>query len=176
MQHGSPSESPPSPNMSVVVDSSSPKHQARYTRQQNGSSSSSSSDNNNHNNTTTSSTLGSTTHPTFQSPVRNDAKLGGVNNNLIAFVRNRDIWVSTTEGYEVQLTTSSLQTDDPTLSSGTSEHVMQVIICTFISNPTFLLTIIGSGRIPKVHWLLLGTSISIINNRSNQSNPVLGDQ
>lgn len=117
MQQGSPSESPPSPNMNVP----SPKHHATYTRQQNGSSNSSSNNN----------TLGST-YNAFQYPVRNDAKLGGVNNNLIAFVRNRDIWVATTEGYEIQLTTSSLQRDDPTLSSGTSEHVMQVFTNTYV--------------------------------------------
>ncbi|KAG2221893.1 hypothetical protein INT45_012537 [Circinella minor] len=56
-------------------------------------------------------------------PIRSDPKLG--NNNLIAFIRNRDIWVVTPNGYEVQLTTCSFQTEDPTLSCGTAEYVMQ---------------------------------------------------
>lgn len=162
MQQGSPSESPPSPNMNVP----SPKHHATYTRQQNGSSNNNSSSNN---------TLGST-YNAFQYPVRNDAKLGGVNNNLIAFVRNRDIWVATTEGYEIQLTTSSLQRDDPTLSSGTSEHVMQVFTNIHVYH-VYPLTIIGSGRISKVYWLLLGTIIIIHpSSSSNQSHLVLGDK
>ncbi|KAI9488724.1 Alpha/Beta hydrolase protein [Zychaea mexicana] len=58
-----------------------------------------------------------------QHPMRNDPKLG--NDNLIAFIRNRDIWVVTPDGYEVQLTTCSLQTEDPTLSCGTVEYIMQ---------------------------------------------------
>ena len=64
-------------------------------------------------------------HQQQHPPIRSDPKLG--NNNLIAFIRNRDIWVVTPDGYEVQLTPCSFQTEDPTLSCGTVEYVMQVI-------------------------------------------------
>ncbi|KAI8149797.1 hypothetical protein BJV82DRAFT_584686 [Fennellomyces sp. T-0311] len=56
---------------------------------------------------------------------RSDPKLGGSDDNLIAFIRDRDIWVVTHDGYEVQLTACSFQTKDPTLSCGTVEYVMQ---------------------------------------------------
>ncbi|KAI9246494.1 hypothetical protein BDA99DRAFT_565521 [Phascolomyces articulosus] len=58
-----------------------------------------------------------------QHAIRSDPKLG--NDSLIAFIRNRDIWVVTPDGYEVQLTTCSLQNEDLTLSCGIVEYVMQ---------------------------------------------------
>lgn len=56
---------------------------------------------------------------------RIDPKLGGRNGDLIAFVRNRDIWVSTLSGRETQLTFCSHNLDDGTLSCGVAEFVMQ---------------------------------------------------
>ncbi|CAO3609304.1 unnamed protein product [Cunninghamella echinulata] len=53
---------------------------------------------------------------------RYDPKLGGMNNDLIAFIRYRDIWITTMEGDEVQLTFCS---DHDSLSCGVSEYVMQ---------------------------------------------------
>lgn len=61
-------------------------------------------------------------------PVRADPKLGGEDNDLIAFIRDRDLWVTTLDGFEVQLTHCSSQTNDPTISCGTAEYVMQVYI------------------------------------------------
>ncbi|KAI9311785.1 dipeptidyl peptidase IV N-terminal region-domain-containing protein [Dichotomocladium elegans] len=95
------SESPPSPP-EIMDGTPTAKQQGTYAhRRRNGSGSS------------------------HRHPVRADPKLGGVNNNLVAFIRNRDIWVATPEGYEVQLTTSSQHSTDPTMTSGTAEYVMQ---------------------------------------------------
>ncbi|RUS26284.1 dipeptidyl peptidase IV N-terminal region-domain-containing protein, partial [Jimgerdemannia flammicorona] len=55
---------------------------------------------------------------------RVDPKLGGRHGDLVAFVRHRDIWVSTLQGRETQLTFCSHK-DDGTLSCGVAEFVMQ---------------------------------------------------
>ncbi|KAJ3322764.1 dipeptidylpeptidase [Blyttiomyces sp. JEL0837] len=52
---------------------------------------------------------------------RFDAKLGGSKNDLIAFVRHRNLWVSTVDGFEMQLTSSP----SPTISNGVAEYIMQ---------------------------------------------------
>jgi hypothetical protein len=59
---------------------------------------------------------------------RTDPKLGGYNNDLIAFIRNRDIWVTDFEGLDTQLTFCSLNEDDVTLKCGIAEYMMQVKI------------------------------------------------
>ncbi|CAG8493843.1 6885_t:CDS:2 [Ambispora leptoticha] len=61
------------------------------------------------------------------SPPRLDPKLGGRNNNLIAFIRDRDIWVTTPGGSETQLTFCNEHDPDGTaaLSCGVAEFVMQ---------------------------------------------------
>ncbi|ORX60503.1 hypothetical protein DM01DRAFT_1332653 [Hesseltinella vesiculosa] len=56
--------------------------------------------------------------------IRYDPKLGGVRNNLIAFIRERDIWVSDLAGVEMQLTLCSDQANDA-LSCGVAEYIMQ---------------------------------------------------
>ncbi|KAI8977946.1 Alpha/Beta hydrolase protein [Pilobolus umbonatus] len=56
---------------------------------------------------------------------RVDPKLGGENNAWIAFIRQRDIWITDTEGNDIQLTFSSLNKDDPTLQCGIAEYMMQ---------------------------------------------------
>ncbi|ORX99162.1 alpha/beta-hydrolase [Basidiobolus meristosporus CBS 931.73] len=55
---------------------------------------------------------------------RLDPKLGGRRNDLIAFVRDRDLWTSTLSGEEVQLTYCS-QSDDTTISCGMPEFIIQ---------------------------------------------------
>ncbi|CAG8609132.1 5158_t:CDS:10 [Paraglomus occultum] len=58
---------------------------------------------------------------------RLDPKLGGRNANLIAFIRDRDIWVTTMKGYETRLTFCSENPDArrEALSCGIAEYVMQ---------------------------------------------------
>ncbi|CAG8535283.1 1346_t:CDS:2, partial [Diversispora eburnea] len=56
-------------------------------------------------------------------PPRLDPKLGGRNSNLVAFIRDRDIWVTTLNGCETQLTFCGEQ--DEALSCGVAEFVMQ---------------------------------------------------
>ncbi|KAI8337734.1 Alpha/Beta hydrolase protein [Chlamydoabsidia padenii] len=58
------------------------------------------------------------------STLRSDPKLGGINNNLIAFIRNRDIWLSDFDGNEIQLTFCSEQ-PNTCLRCGVAEYVMQ---------------------------------------------------
>ncbi|KAI8073066.1 dipeptidyl peptidase IV N-terminal region-domain-containing protein [Gongronella butleri] len=53
-----------------------------------------------------------------------DPKLGGIHGDLIAFVRDRDLWVVDFEGNEAQLTFCSDQANDA-LSCGTAEYIMQ---------------------------------------------------
>ncbi|ORY03091.1 alpha/beta-hydrolase [Basidiobolus meristosporus CBS 931.73] len=55
---------------------------------------------------------------------RMDPKIGGRNRDLIAYVRHRDIWVSTLSGYEMQLTFCG-DSDDLGTSCGIPEFVMQ---------------------------------------------------
>jgi hypothetical protein len=57
---------------------------------------------------------------------RYDLKFGGQNNDRIAFIRGRDIWVADFYGNERQLTQCAAKTDDPTLMCGVAEFVMQV--------------------------------------------------
>jgi len=59
---------------------------------------------------------------------RLDPKLGGRNFNLVAFIRDRDIWVTTMKGYEMRLTFCSEHPDArrEALSCGIAEYVMQV--------------------------------------------------
>ncbi|KAI8918855.1 peptidase S9B, partial [Entophlyctis helioformis] len=52
---------------------------------------------------------------------RLDAKLGGRDGNQIAFIRDRDIWVASLDGHEIQLTFST----KPAVSNGVAEYVMQ---------------------------------------------------
>ncbi|KAI8881153.1 alpha/beta-hydrolase [Backusella circina FSU 941] len=54
---------------------------------------------------------------------RADPKLGG--HQHIAFIRNRDIWVTDFDGNDTQLTFSSENESDPTLSCGIAEYMMQ---------------------------------------------------
>ncbi|RIA87685.1 hypothetical protein C1645_776774 [Glomus cerebriforme] len=60
-------------------------------------------------------------------PPRLDPKLGGRNHNLVAFIRDRDIWVTTSNGCETQLTFCNDHDHDGTaaLSCGVAEFVMQ---------------------------------------------------
>ncbi|CAJ0632324.1 7760_t:CDS:10 [Entrophospora sp. SA101] len=60
-------------------------------------------------------------------PPRLDPKLGGQNQNLVAFIRDRDIWVSTMNGCETQLTFCNDHDPDgnSALSCGVAEFVMQ---------------------------------------------------
>ncbi|PKC13325.1 hypothetical protein RhiirA5_372331 [Rhizophagus irregularis] len=60
-------------------------------------------------------------------PPRLDPKLGGRNHNLVAFIRDRDIWVTTSNGCETQLTFCNDHDRDGTaaLSCGVAEFVMQ---------------------------------------------------
>ncbi|KAK4514934.1 Myblike DNAbinding domain-containing protein [Mucor velutinosus] len=62
--------------------------------------------------------------PTDQSH-RSDPKLGGFFNDRIAFVRNRDIWVTDWNGNDTQLTFCSSDTSDPSLKCGVAEYMMQ---------------------------------------------------
>jgi hypothetical protein len=55
---------------------------------------------------------------------RADPKLGG--HQHVAFIRNRDIWVTDFDGYDMQLTFCSENESDPTLSCGSAEYMMQV--------------------------------------------------
>ncbi|CAO3589340.1 unnamed protein product [Absidia cylindrospora] len=55
---------------------------------------------------------------------RSDPKLGGTRNDLFAFIRNRDIWVSDFTGVEVQLT-FCFDRPNTSLSCGVAEYVMQ---------------------------------------------------
>ncbi|CAG8547105.1 8887_t:CDS:10 [Funneliformis caledonium] len=60
-------------------------------------------------------------------PPRLDPKLGGHDHNLVAFIRDRDIWVTTPNGCETQLTFCNDHDPDGTaaLSCGVAEFVMQ---------------------------------------------------
>ncbi|KAF9581448.1 dipeptidylpeptidase, partial [Lunasporangiospora selenospora] len=66
---------------------------------------------------------------TGASMARSDPKLGGANTDLIAFIRDYDIWVMTTEGVETQLTfcsrTKKRSSSAATISCGVAEFVMQ---------------------------------------------------
>ncbi|KAK9722351.1 hypothetical protein K7432_002739 [Basidiobolus ranarum] len=55
---------------------------------------------------------------------RMDPKIGGRNRDLVAYVKQRDIWVSTMSGQEIQLTFCG-NSDDSGISCGTPEFVMQ---------------------------------------------------
>ncbi|ORY06954.1 alpha/beta-hydrolase [Basidiobolus meristosporus CBS 931.73] len=55
---------------------------------------------------------------------RMDPKIGGRDRDLIAYVKQRDIWVSTLDGQEVQLTFCG-NSDDSSISCGSPEFVMQ---------------------------------------------------
>ncbi|KAI9477965.1 MAG: hypothetical protein EXX96DRAFT_569098 [Benjaminiella poitrasii] len=56
---------------------------------------------------------------------RMDPKLGGRHHDLVAFVKERDIWVMDFDGHEAQITFSSLNSSDPTLKCGVAEYMMQ---------------------------------------------------
>ncbi|KAI9274244.1 dipeptidyl peptidase IV N-terminal region-domain-containing protein [Sporodiniella umbellata] len=56
---------------------------------------------------------------------RTDPKVGGNQNNMIAFIRERDIWVADFLGNERQLTFCSDNSEDPTLNCGGVEYMMQ---------------------------------------------------
>lgn len=60
-------------------------------------------------------------------PPRLDPKLGGRNCDLVAFIRDRDIWVTTLNGLETQLTFCNEHDPDGSsaLSCGVAEFVMQ---------------------------------------------------
>ncbi|KAI8368707.1 Alpha/Beta hydrolase protein [Blakeslea trispora] len=63
----------------------------------------------------------------YTTPLKNrsNLKLGGHDSQLIAFVKDRDIWITDFDGHETQLTFCCLNTDDPTLCSGIAEYMMQ---------------------------------------------------
>ncbi|KAG0175250.1 dipeptidylpeptidase [Apophysomyces sp. BC1015] len=61
-------------------------------------------------------------------PIRGDPKLGGRNTDLVAFIRDRDIWVTDLEGHEVQLTFCS---SNPAISCGVAEYLMQEEFCRY---------------------------------------------
>ncbi|KAL9547276.1 hypothetical protein MBANPS3_006245 [Mucor bainieri] len=63
--------------------------------------------------------------PTTDQPHRSDPKLGGFFNDRIAFIRNRDIWVTDWNGNDAQLTFCSTDASDPTLKCGVAEYMMQ---------------------------------------------------
>lgn len=64
--------------------------------------------------------------PATDQPHRSDPKLGGFFNDRIAFVRNRDIWVTDWNGNDTQLTFCSSDTSDSSLRCGVAEYMMQV--------------------------------------------------
>ncbi|KAJ3219259.1 dipeptidylpeptidase [Dinochytrium kinnereticum] len=59
--------------------------------------------------------------PFKRSVPRLDVKLGGRDGDLVAFTLNRDIWVSSLDGQEIQLTLKS----NPSISNGVAEYIMQ---------------------------------------------------
>ncbi|KAL7315947.1 hypothetical protein PS15m_005106 [Mucor circinelloides] len=63
--------------------------------------------------------------PTTDQPHRSDPKLGGFFNDKVAFLRNRDIWVTDLDGNDTQLTFCSNDTSDPSLKCGVAEYMMQ---------------------------------------------------
>ena len=104
-------------------------------------------------------------------PPRLDPKLGGRNHNLVAFIRDRDIWVTTSNGCETQLTFCNVHDPDGTaaLSCGVAEFVMQVS-WKFVSVRTdqmklrdllYFSCISIKGRIPPIYGILLGTTFVI---------------
>lgn len=64
--------------------------------------------------------------PTTDQPNRLDLKLGGFFNDKIAFIRNRDIWITDFDGNDTQLTFCSNDKSDPSLKCGVAEYMMQV--------------------------------------------------
>ena len=52
---------------------------------------------------------------------RSDPKLGGIENQYVAFIRNDNIWVTDIQGNETQLTFST----EPTVRCGIAEYMMQ---------------------------------------------------
>ncbi|CAO3690755.1 unnamed protein product [Rhizopus stolonifer] len=56
---------------------------------------------------------------------RADPKQGGNHNDMVAFIRERDIWITDFMGNERQLTFCSSDSQDPTLSCGGVEYMMQ---------------------------------------------------
>jgi dipeptidyl-peptidase 9 len=50
-----------------------------------------------------------------------DAKIGGQMNNLVSFIRKRDLWVTTTDGVELRLTFS----ESEHVTNGAAEYIMQ---------------------------------------------------
>lgn len=71
--------------------------------------------------------------PTTDQLHRSDPKLGGFFNDKVAFLRNRDIWVTDLDGNDTQLTFCSNDTSDPSLKCGVAEYMMQV---SFLLNMT----------------------------------------
>ncbi|KAF7729659.1 dipeptidylpeptidase [Apophysomyces ossiformis] len=57
---------------------------------------------------------------------KKDPKLGGQNNDLVAFIRDRDLWVTDFEGHEMQLTFCS---SNPAMNCGLAEYIMQEEFC-----------------------------------------------
>ncbi|KAI8092722.1 uncharacterized protein BX664DRAFT_347988 [Halteromyces radiatus] len=60
----------------------------------------------------------------YDTSARTDPKLGGINNDIFTFIRNRDIWISNFDGDEIQLTFCSNQQNE-SLSCGVAEYVIQ---------------------------------------------------
>lgn len=56
---------------------------------------------------------------------RLDPKLGGRQRNLISFIRNQNLWISTLDGVETQLTFTG---DNNGKSNGLAEFIVQVTI------------------------------------------------
>lgn len=59
---------------------------------------------------------------------RTDPKQGGNHNDMVAFIRERDIWITDFMGNERQLTFCSSDSQDPTLSCGGVEYMMKSFI------------------------------------------------
>ncbi|KAI7867503.1 Alpha/Beta hydrolase protein [Spinellus fusiger] len=55
--------------------------------------------------------------------MHHDPKLGGYQHSMVAFIRNNNLWVSTLQGHDIQLTFCTQ--NHPTLNCGTPEYVMQ---------------------------------------------------
>ncbi|KAI8637275.1 hypothetical protein BD408DRAFT_424779 [Parasitella parasitica] len=63
--------------------------------------------------------------PAADQPHRLDPQLGGLFHDKIAFIRNRDIWVTDFNGNDTQLTFCSSDNADPSLKCGVAEYMMQ---------------------------------------------------
>lgn len=110
--------------------------------------------------------------PTTDQPHRSDPKLGGFFNDQIAFVRNRDIWVTDWHGNDTQLTFCASDTSDPTLKCGVAEYMMQVSqhdvdVIQVLLKPF-------AGRVPSIYRLLL-VAAHYKHQATNRENTVFGN-